>query len=301
MVTAPRVGREDSMASDLRRALETLQRFENRGVDSRGFKLIRSISGDLLVARLCGMILQSQRYGGGLDVYGQVADAMEGKFFGYEQWEAFFSLRPGESESHPIPWSMEELAEPCPFTPGRTIAETHFLWWFPIEANGNPLNGNIFEGMLNPYSMGLFADGSGGQFARIALENQPMLGAYGGEDRWNLTFIGPVPSSIGITGSDQGEVNAQIGSGYFWNDVATEITARTLYRLLLGKSYGDKSKMWLAHCSPGQPMAERGSLLEQDLFGAFWLSPAPCWEALSLKAGYSIAVGASRRPPDLPF
>lgn len=58
-------------------------------------------------------------------------DIMGDRYFTLSDWEKMYDapLQEADHTSLPaLPWGTDILRSPCPFTPGRTIAETHFLF-----------------------------------------------------------------------------------------------------------------------------------------------------------------------------
>ena len=75
--------------------------------------------------RLWEQIQQDEHY--------KIVNELDGKYFGPKEWESLFpGIRLPSSSSISLPSELKEyLKVPCPFSKGRLVRETHFLYFIP--------------------------------------------------------------------------------------------------------------------------------------------------------------------------
>jgi len=115
--------------------LEALERWGR--IDERGFRLLRSDKelneqiGKLVLEKLCPPT----------EIDLALLSIMDDNdFFGPADWLRYYNER---VEDYDLPISIEKLnnilEEDCPFTRGKKIRDTHFLFYLPKNFHGNPL------------------------------------------------------------------------------------------------------------------------------------------------------------------
>lgn len=115
--------------------IEALEKFGR--INERGFALLRSDKelasqiGKLVFNKLCPPT----------DVDKELLSIMDdSKFFGPSDWLRYYNLR---VEDYNLPISIKELNEildkDCPFSIGKKIRDTHYLFYLPDSWNGVPL------------------------------------------------------------------------------------------------------------------------------------------------------------------
>lgn len=113
--------------------------------------------------------------------------------FCISDWQDYGCLSDAD-KSQSIPMAMAGyLNEPCPFVPGRSVKETHFLFFLPSELDGIVLTINSMRRLLNNQSLLRFNSPPGGWFARHDFAN------FSADGSWKMLFVGPLTSSKGLT------------------------------------------------------------------------------------------------------
>ena len=133
--------------------------------------------------------------------------------FGAQAWNRYFNKpdSPPAVASAPLPLAvLDELKNPCPFNPGKSVEETHILVYIPTKVNGVPLTFNNLE-KLSP-NPDLCTKDRSPKYSYVNPDVRKLIGEVDLEGPcWILITKKPMPGSLGKSFEEQQEL---IPSGY---------------------------------------------------------------------------------------
>ena len=128
--------------------------------------------------------------------------------FGKAQWEKYFG---DVGVEPPLPGNIDQiLNSPCPFWPGKIVAETHVLTLIPKTVNGQPLTlDSLGELIQHP------KQGTAMRYSSYEEEVQEECGNMSVENsHWVLMTRDVIPNSRNKSYEDQKKLIAKAGNGY---------------------------------------------------------------------------------------
>lgn len=177
---------------------ETIRAVAREGADSQCFKELRSDKA--LAAEVAKFLIKKVKKE--YELSWLYVTFTRDRFFGPEDWKKYFGI---ELPKHIyLPVKIEELTaileSPCPFVQGKKVKETHYLFYLPVDFNGEPLTIGKWQEM--------FPHGSQPKFYRYMNVNA-WYKDYGfakmdtARFSWFLMFEGVIPGTESKTWDEQ--------------------------------------------------------------------------------------------------
>lgn len=119
------------------------------------------------------------------------------RYFSPQDWIERYGIKVPERITLPV--DLVKLAvlvnEPCPFVKGKTVKQTHYLFYMPPDFSGRPLNVMAWQGVSSKGGQPLISDHQMGDLYPFAVDIA--------RNSWYLMFEEVVPSMVSKTFNEQ--------------------------------------------------------------------------------------------------